>query len=53
MEVTLNMSDIQMLITCVNESKLDPTNKEYLRDLLDVMQNALMHQSYLRVIIGG
>jgi hypothetical protein len=53
METTLNMEDVQMLITAVNESNLNPTNKEYLRDLLNVMQKALMTQSYLRVILEG
>lgn len=46
---TLDMNDVQNLITAVNESNLDQETKKILRTTLDRWQNALTLTKEIRV----
>ncbi len=45
----IDMNDIQLLITAVNESKLEADERVRVRKLLDRWQNALMITNKIRV----
>lgn len=46
----ITMTDIQLLISAVNESNLDMREKKQMRDFLDTLQESRMVSTHLQVV---